>query len=148
MTELPPDLARLRAILRYLDEQLAGNETVGIYLLLQRDAARIALAAAERRAAPQRPSRPRRAAPAPAPAPAPANGSASSAPQRTGYVIEPKKHPKHPAPALYHLADCTMPQRETSRITPDQIRLGLRDPLGILAACEFCGPGKKLDTGD
>ncbi|MFE9455175.1 DUF6233 domain-containing protein [Streptomyces sp. NPDC006739] len=144
MTELPPDPARLRAILRYLDEQLAGNETVGIYLRLQRDAARKALAAAERRAAPQpqRPPRPRRAAPAPV------TGPASSALPPTGYVIEPKKHSKHPAPALYHLADCTMPQRETSPVTPDQIRLGLRDPLGILAACEFCAPDNNLETDD
>ncbi|MER6127855.1 DUF6233 domain-containing protein [Streptomyces sp. NPDC001795] len=140
MTELPPDPVRLRAILRYLDEQLTDNETVGIYLRLQHDAARKALDVAERQAAPrpQRPSRPRRAAPGPA------TGPASSAPPPAGYVVEPKKHPKHPLPALYHRADCTMTHRETSPITPDQIRVGLRDSLGILAACEFCVPDKSL----
>jgi hypothetical protein len=45
--ELSPDPPRLRAILAHLDKQLAENETVGIYLSLQRDAVRAALARAE-----------------------------------------------------------------------------------------------------
>ncbi|MEU5536445.1 DUF6233 domain-containing protein [Streptomyces sp. NPDC020362] len=161
MSELPPDLPRLRAILAYLDRQITDNETVGIYLQLRREAARKALAAAEQQAATsrQRRSGPRRPASSPAAGPGsgkPGSGKPGSAvadsgkpgsgkPPATGYVIEPKKHPAHPLPALYHLADCTMIQRRTSPITPHQIRLGLRDPLGILAPCEFCAPDKGLE---
>jgi hypothetical protein len=47
VNELPPDAPRLRAILQYLDQQAADNEVVGIYLRLQRDAVRTALAKAE-----------------------------------------------------------------------------------------------------
>jgi hypothetical protein len=144
MHELPSDPPRLRAILAHLDEQLAGNETVGIYLRLQRDTVRAALAAAERRGASEsrRLSAPRHTAPPPAADPDSAPDSGSSP---TGYVIEPKQHPGHPMPALYHLARCAMPRRSTSPITPEQIRIGLRDPLGYLAPCEFCAPDNTLD---
>ncbi|MFJ9818820.1 DUF6233 domain-containing protein [Streptomyces sp. NPDC101151] len=144
MSELPPDPTRLRAILAYLDSRVADNETVGVYLRLQREAAREALAAAERQAAssPQRRSRPRR------PVPPLATQPDSGEPRATGFVVEPKKHPKHPQPALYHLADCAMPRRKTSRVTPDQIRIALRDPLGYLAPCEVCAPDKRLEQAD
>ncbi|MFF7748696.1 DUF6233 domain-containing protein [Streptomyces sp. NPDC007971] len=195
MSELPPDLPRLRAILAYLDRQVTDNETVGVYLRLRREAARKAVAAAEERAATEqpRPSRPRRPASRTAephsPGPdsttgvggptgvgptgvgptgvgptgvgptgvdstAPGSGesgsgeSAAGGGPATGYVIEPKKHPAHPLPALYHLADCTMIQRRATPTTPHQIRLGLRDPLGILAPCEFCAPDKTLEPAD
>ncbi|MEU1402576.1 DUF6233 domain-containing protein [Streptomyces sp. NPDC005728] len=144
MSLLPPDPRRLRAILAYLDERIAENETVAIYLRLQREAIRKAFAAAERQAAPSphRPSRPQR------PAPPPAGEPDSSGPPPTAYVVEPKNHPKHHLPALYHLADCTMPRRKTSFVTPDQIRIALRDPLGYLTPCEFCAPDKTLDLAD
>ena len=47
MSELPPDPPRLRVILAHLNQQLTANETVGIYLRLQRDAVQNALARAE-----------------------------------------------------------------------------------------------------
>jgi len=64
------------------------------------------------------------------------------------YVLEPKPHPKHPQPALIHLADCTMPQRATSPVDDNQARIALtRDP-DTFAACEFCAPGKALGIGE
>ncbi|OIJ88273.1 DUF6233 domain-containing protein [Streptomyces colonosanans] len=144
MSALPPDAPRLRAILRHLEEQIADNETLGIYLHLQRDAVRAALARAERKTAhrSQRPSRPRR--PAPPPADAPDRGELRA----TGYVIEPKRHPKHPKPALIHLADCTAPQRDTMPVARDQARLGLVKDAEHIAACEVCAPGTSLGIED
>lgn len=64
--------------------------------------------------------------------------------QPVGYVIEPKRRPDHPEPALIHLATCTMPNRPTSPIQADDARLGLtRDP-DTVAACEFCAPREQL----
>jgi hypothetical protein len=60
------------------------------------------------------------------------------------YVIEPKKHPQDPAPALIHLADCTMPNRKTSPVDADSARLGLTKDAENIAACEFCAPDKTL----
>jgi hypothetical protein len=60
------------------------------------------------------------------------------------YVIEPKQHPKHPAPALIHLADCTMAQRATSPVEADAARIGLTKDPELIAACEFCAPGRSL----
>ncbi|MGQ5640515.1 MULTISPECIES: hypothetical protein [unclassified Streptomyces] len=48
MPHPPPDPPRLRAILAHLEKQLAENETVGIYLCLQRQAVLTALAHTER----------------------------------------------------------------------------------------------------
>lgn len=53
MSVLPPDAQRLRAILRRLDQQNAENETVGLYLRLQRDAVFDALTRAEDHSAQQ-----------------------------------------------------------------------------------------------
>ncbi|PAZ15698.1 hypothetical protein CLM62_12950 [Streptomyces sp. SA15] len=60
------------------------------------------------------------------------------------YVIEPKQHPKHPAPALIHLAGCTMADRKTSPVEADAARIGLTKDPEHIAACEFCAPGKAL----
>lgn len=59
------------------------------------------------------------------------------------YVIEPKRHPTHPQPALIHLADCTMPQRKTLPVDADQARLGLAEDPDI-APCPFCTPRRGL----
>lgn len=62
------------------------------------------------------------------------------------YVIEPKQHPKHPLPALIHLADCTMTQRKTTPVDAHAAKLGItKDPENI-AACEFCAPSSRLET--
>jgi hypothetical protein len=68
--------------------------------------------------------------------------------QAPRYVLEPKMTPKHPQPALIHLADCTMPQRATSPIDADAARIGLTKDPGNIAACEFCAPGKTLGIGE
>lgn len=65
--------------------------------------------------------------------------------QPARYVIEPKKHPTHPLPALIHLADCTMTQRKTLPCSPDEVRLALTRETDIAAACEFCAPDKRLE---
>ncbi|WP_329390320.1 DUF6233 domain-containing protein [Streptomyces sp. NBC_01716] len=64
-----------------------------------------------------------------------------------GYVIEPKRHPTHPEPALIHLADCTMPQRKTLPIEASAARLGLTEDPETVAACEFCAPERGLAEG-
>ncbi|MFF4316920.1 hypothetical protein ACWDFR_39180 [Streptomyces sp. 900105755] len=53
MNELPPDAPRLRAILAYLDKQLADTDTVATYLRLQSGAVVAALSRAERMAIPR-----------------------------------------------------------------------------------------------
>ncbi|MFF5015005.1 DUF6233 domain-containing protein [Streptomyces sp. NPDC001165] len=55
---LPSDPPRLREILAYLDEQLAKTEAIAIYLRLQRDKVKAALARAEGPAHQERPRTP------------------------------------------------------------------------------------------
>ncbi|MFD3523855.1 DUF6233 domain-containing protein [Streptomyces sp. NPDC058653] len=62
------------------------------------------------------------------------------------YVVEPKKHPTHPQPALIHLAGCTMPQRKTLPVDAGAARIGLADDPDI-AACPFCAPDRRLAEG-
>ncbi|MFI5814959.1 hypothetical protein ACIA7S_28870 [Streptomyces sp. NPDC051643] len=71
MSDLPPDPARLRAILAHLDRQLADTDTIRTYLRLQREQVQRALHAAGR---PPRQSRPQ-VRPALAPPPFPAERS-------------------------------------------------------------------------
>jgi hypothetical protein len=64
--------------------------------------------------------------------------------QPVRYVIEPKQNPKHPQPALVHLATCTMPQRATLPVDAGEARIGLTKDSDNVAACPFCAPGKTL----
>lgn len=134
MSELPSDPPRLRAILAHLDRQLADNQTIGIYLRLQREAVQAALTTADRQKPP-----PAQRRPAPRPAQAPTDPA-------TGYKMEPKKHPKAPQPALIHVADCTMNDRRTTPMTEHAARLALKDPIQpkITEACPFCRPDTTL----
>ncbi|SEE30908.1 hypothetical protein SAMN04490357_7619 [Streptomyces misionensis] len=61
MPGLPPDPPCLRAILAHLKRQVAETETIGIYLRLQRDEVRKALARAS--SAPTRAGTPQRSEP-------------------------------------------------------------------------------------
>ncbi|MFE7777846.1 DUF6233 domain-containing protein [Streptomyces sp. NPDC057445] len=70
---------------------------------------------------------------------------ASAQPAR--YVIEPQRSPTHPEPALIHLADCTMPQRDTLPISAADARLGLTKDSDSMAGCEFCAPQQQLGIG-
>jgi hypothetical protein len=114
MSDLPPDPPRLRAILAHLDKQLAENETVGIYLRLQRQAVLAALEHAERPPRPQRPARKvKGGGPLPGLAPPPV---------KTGYVVQQKRTPHGPEPAVIHLADCTMTDGAPHEIRADEAR--------------------------
>ena len=139
MSELPPDPARLRAILQYLDQQITDNETVGIYLRLQRDAVRQAL---DDTSGPPQPGRrranghlPKGATGLPSFA-APAGGSQSSR-----FVVERQPRAVGPEPVRIHLDDCTSPAN-TRPITAQDARAALVDPNVI--ACAFCRPDQEL----
>ncbi|MFH9677702.1 DUF6233 domain-containing protein [Streptomyces sp. NPDC017405] len=135
MTELPPDPPRLRAILAHLDRQVAENDTIGRYLRLQRDAVQKALARAEQPSSRrQRPARPVKGA-GPLPAFAPAH-------IRTGFVVQQKRTPAGPEPALIHLADCSMIDGAPHWIRVDEARAALTDPT--VAPCTFCRPDTDL----
>lgn len=135
MSELPPDPPRLRAVLAYLDRQIAENDTVGRYLRLQHDAVRKALTRAERPAPP--PSRPSR--------PVKGGGSLPAFPPaqvRTGYVVQRKRTTTGPEPALVHLADCSMIEGTPHPIRTDEARAALTDPA--IEPCAFCRPDTEL----
>ncbi|WP_432196422.1 DUF6233 domain-containing protein [Streptomyces sp. bgisy027] len=151
MAELPPDARRLRAILAYLDEQIAGHETVGIYLHLQREAVRAALTRVENRQAPEppkssRPSKSPRQRPRQAPA-----GLSPFAPSRemrqtTGFVVQQKRTPNGPEPAVIHTGDCTMIEGTPHRIGDHDARAALTDPN--IEPCAFCRPDSELGILD
>ncbi|MER6122766.1 DUF6233 domain-containing protein [Streptomyces sp. NPDC001795] len=143
MSELPPDAPRLRAILTFLEEQIAENETVGIYLRLQRDAVREALTHSEGWPA----SRQRRPDPPPhrrttSPPFAPNRGERRS----TGFVVQQKRTPNGPQPAVIHTDDCTMIEGTTHPIRSDEARAALTDPN--LEPCAFCRPDSGLGILD
>ncbi|MFG1672332.1 DUF6233 domain-containing protein [Streptomyces sp. Y7] len=185
MAELPPDARRLRAILAYLDEQIAGHETVGIYLRLQREAVRAALTRAEKRQVPEAPnsSQPPKT-PQPPMTSQPSESSRSPmssqpsessrrsmssqrskssrarqkpaalspfAPSRemrqsTGFVVQQKRTPNGPEPAVIHTGDCTMIEGTPHRIGDHDARAALTDPN--IEPCAFCRPDSELGILD
>ncbi|MEU1536185.1 DUF6233 domain-containing protein [Streptomyces fagopyri] len=145
MSELPPDPARLRAILTHLDKQLADTDTIRTYLRLQREQVQRALQATAEQ--PGRPSRQRQARPALAPAPVPSlTAQHPNRPTGTGdgYMLETKHHPTDPQPAILHVDSCTRAGRKTSPITVDQFRVALRD-TEYIETCSHCRPEDKPD---
>lgn len=143
MAALPPDARRLRAILAYLEARIAENETVGTYLRLQSDAVRAALAGAEDRPhSPQpRPEPPERRRPTPS----------SFTPSRgTGhpraYVVQQKRTPDGPEPAVIHTGDCTVIEGTTHPIRDHEARVALTDPN--IEPCAFCRPDSELGILD
>ncbi|MFC8515509.1 DUF6233 domain-containing protein [Streptomyces sp. NPDC057257] len=138
MDELPPDPARLRAILQYLDRQIADNETVGTYLRLQRDAVRKAL---DHTAPPQ--PRPRRAN---GHLPKGATGLPSFAPtagggQAAGFVVERQPSAVGREPVRIHVNDCSSAVNPLP-VSAQDARAALLDPQ--VTACEFCRPDQEL----
>ncbi|KRD21042.1 MULTISPECIES: DUF6233 domain-containing protein [unclassified Streptomyces] len=136
MSQLPPDPSRLRVILSHLERQMAEHETLAVYLRLQRDAVLAALARSERRP-------PRRTAPRakgggslPGFTPPPAPG------RDEGFVVQQKRTPDGPEPALIHLAECTMIEAASHRIRPDEARTALAVPN--IEPCGFCRPDTAL----
>ncbi|MFF7972104.1 DUF6233 domain-containing protein [Streptomyces sp. NPDC007905] len=134
MSLLPPDVRRLRAILAYLEEQIAESETVALYLRLQRDAVLAALTDAGR---PPQQQRSRRTAKGGGPLP-----GFSPPPAQTGYVVQQKRTPHGPEPAFIHLADCTMIDGTPHHIRADEARAALTDPN--IEPCTFCRPDTEL----
>ncbi|SEB32061.1 hypothetical protein SAMN04490357_0244 [Streptomyces misionensis] len=133
MSDLPPDPPRLRAILEHLERQVAETETIGIYLRLQRDEVRKALAratSAPTRAqarTPQRPEPPRRTTPA-------------------EYLMESKFGPDDPLPVVVHVGACTIRQgrRAPSAISAQQARMVLTDTVIGAEPCPICRPENTL----
>ncbi|MFE6620504.1 DUF6233 domain-containing protein [Streptomyces sp. NPDC057740] len=135
MAVLPPDARRLRAILAYLEARIAENETVGIYLRLQSDAVRTALAGAEE--TPRTPPAPERRRPT----------LPSFAPGHPGtYVVQQKRTPDGPEPAVIHTTDCTMIEGTPHPIRPHEARAALTDPN--IEPCAFCRPDSELGILD
>lgn len=141
MSELPEDPPRLRAILTHLDKQLAENETVAIYLRLQRDAVQAALARAEAPAA--RPHRPGRLPKGAAPLRSMGVAHVQARPQ---FVVQQKRTPAGPEPAIVHLGDCSMIEGTPHPIGEHDARVSLTDP--VIEACQFCRPDTELGLLD
>ncbi|MEU6257656.1 DUF6233 domain-containing protein [Streptomyces sp. NPDC047043] len=139
MSELPPDPPRLRAILGYLENQLAEEETVVTYLRLQVETVRRALAVAENR----NPAKLGPSTRAPTAA-RPASGPALTRSERatTGFMIEQRRTPTGPQEAAVHLDDCTMTTYMTHPVSAHEARLALTDAQ--LEACAFCRPDTEL----
>ncbi|MFD8032826.1 DUF6233 domain-containing protein [Streptomyces sp. NPDC059717] len=133
MTELPPDPGRLRAILAYLDDRVAENETVGIYLRLQQSAVREALARTQE----QRSARPQPRAQRRSSAPAATDSTKGAA----GFTVERQKRAVGPEPARIHTADCTSGGAKHP-IGAQEARAALTDPM--VQACPFCRPDAAL----
>jgi hypothetical protein len=148
MPDLPPDPERLRAIERWLDEQVASNETVGVYLRLQLDAVREALAKVEGEQPvrpepePERPSRQTKAAKRGARKPPPlhtftqrAGGGGAS-----GFTVELRAQAVGDQRVIVHTADCTS-AGPADAIDP-------HDARGAIVAgaepCRFCRPDAEL----
>ncbi|MEV0170817.1 DUF6233 domain-containing protein [Streptomyces sp. NPDC050803] len=142
MPALPPDASRLRAILAFLDARIAENETVSIYLRLQRDAVRAALVRAEDH--PTRPPKPEQ--PPRRPAVAPSFALNRRERSSTGYVVEQKRTPHGSEPATIHVDDCTMIEGTPHPIKAHEARVALTDPN--IEPCGFCRPDSELGILD
>ncbi|MDN3021525.1 DUF6233 domain-containing protein [Streptomyces sp. S.PB5] len=136
MSDLPPDPARLRVILEHLDKQIADNQIVGIYLRLQREAVQAALARAEA-PPPRRPRLPKGGA---------GLGPMARISPRPQFVVQQKRTPRGPEPAIIHLGDCTMIEGTPHSISEHDARVSLTDPN--LEPCAFCRPDTELGILD
>ncbi|MFE0257259.1 DUF6233 domain-containing protein [Streptomyces sp. NPDC059010] len=142
MSELPPDPVRLRAILAYLDKQLADGETVVIYLRLQRKAVQDALARADGVLAPS-PGPPSRNGHRPAAAlPFAPNRTER---QSTGFVAERQPRAIGAGPVRIHVDDCSHGGAKHP-ITANDARAALLDPN--IEECPFCRPMTELGMLD
>nr|WP_202458389.1 DUF6233 domain-containing protein [Streptomyces sp. SID5464] len=133
---MPPDSRRLRAILAYLDQQLADEETIVTYLRLQREAVRAALARAE--APPPRRSR--------LPKGGTGLGPMAQIAPRPQFVVQQKRTARGPQPAIIHVGDCSMIEGTPYWITEHDARVSITDPN--IEACQFCRPDTELGVLD
>src|SRR4051812_14630081 len=130
MSELPPDVPRLRAILEHLEKQAADNETVGIYLRLQRDKVATALAQAE--AAQPRKQKQKR----PRPTSLPQMPAYAQAREPTRYKIVHRAADGSEFASL-HLGDCDIDEGPTRWLDAHEATVALADGV---AGCVFCRP--------
>ncbi|MFD7605164.1 DUF6233 domain-containing protein [Streptomyces mirabilis] len=133
MNDLPQDPPRLRAILKHLDAALAENQTVHLYLDIQRNNVVDALRKAEGTA-----TRPELA-----PSPAPASGLT----RRAGRPSEPFKIGRvrtlsGPVPSSVHVADCSMAGQFAFAVNAEDARLAITD--ANLEVCAICRPDTEL----
>ena len=145
MALLPPDPRQLRAILAHLDARLAENETVALYLRLQREAVLAALAGTEHPAQPPSPSQPhpqsRQRAGRKGKGGGPLPGFAPPS-VGAGFVVQQKRTPSGPEPVFIHLADCAMIAGTPHPIRADEARAALTDPT--VEPCALCRPDTEL----
>ncbi|MEU6318127.1 DUF6233 domain-containing protein [Streptomyces sp. NPDC047009] len=127
MSELPSDAERLRVLLAWLEEQVTDNDTVGIFLRLQRDAVAQALAQA---AEGEQPTTPPPTAPAKPP-------RMTGLPTFTGDRSVGFKVVERGDLVSLHLADCDVDDGPTRRVDAHEAVAALRDGL---AACIMCRP--------
>ncbi len=62
--------------------------------------------------------------------------------KEVGFVVQQKRTPTGPEPALIHMADCTMIEGTPHRIRADEARAALTDPN--IEPCQFCRPDIEL----
>ncbi|MET8413391.1 DUF6233 domain-containing protein [Streptomyces sp. NPDC005195] len=60
-------------------------------------------------------------------------------------MLEIKRHPKDPQPAVLHVDSCTRASRRTSPISVAQFRVAVRDSE-FIKTCNFCRPEDKPDN--
>ncbi|RPE38992.1 hypothetical protein EDD90_1942 [Streptomyces sp. Ag109_O5-1] len=137
MNDLPPDTRRLKVILAYLEKQIADEETLLTYLRLQVHNVQAALARAETPdpPAPQR----RRGRPVKGGSNLPAMTQAGTS---VGFVVQRKRTPNGPEPAMVHLDDCTLIEGMRYSISAHDARASLTDPNVV--PCAFCRPDTEL----
>lgn len=129
VNELPPDSARLNAILRYLDEQITDHAAVDTYLRLQREAVRQSLDHTDQTPAVNG----HRAAPPFAPT--------AGERQSTGFAVDQQPRAVGPEPARIHVDDCPSAVNPQP-VSGQEARAALLDPS--VTACPFCRPDTEL----
>ncbi|MGW1796896.1 DUF6233 domain-containing protein [Streptomyces sp. NPDC001984] len=133
MSELPPDPARLRVILAWLDDQITDNATLNTYLKVQHHAVTQALAQAEGE---QQPAQP----PAAPPATPPRMTATFTGDRGGGFKVVERSGSDL---VSLHVGDCDLDDGPTRRVDPHEALAALREGL---AACSVCRPD--LELGD
>jgi hypothetical protein len=138
VNELPPDAARLRVILAWLDKQITDNATVGTYLQLQRDAVARALKDTEDT---RQPRRPRKQPPRSRP------GRLNAFPGSRDHIGFKTVERSGEGAAVFvslHLGDCDLDDGPSRRLDAHDAYVALSDGL---AACIVCRPDEVLGFG-
>ncbi|MEU1596183.1 DUF6233 domain-containing protein [Streptomyces sp. NPDC005708] len=133
MSELPPDAERLRVLLAWLEAQVTDNETVGIFLRLQRDTVAQALEQAEGE---QQPTE----RPAPAPSarpPRPTSLRTFTGDHRPAFKVVERGGENEPARLTLHIGACDVDDGPAHQVDAHDALAALREGLD---ACSVCRP--------